>query len=78
MRLSTWGRYRVTRDPNYLSCRWQEKHRWEYSLFEAFWVSTGAWAWHCEHEDYCMSCGKILGGGTTVGRRCPDFHEHDA
>lgn len=74
IRLSKWGVHRRSR--GVATCGWRERHHWEFTLTERYWVGTGDWWWSCDHERGCERCGKIL-QPFGIGRECPDYVERE-
>lgn len=56
VRVSTWGQQLATRWPDRKPC------------FRAEWWPS---RWLCQHERYCVTCGKII--HHTLDVECPDF-----
>jgi hypothetical protein len=55
----------------FASCHWRSRHRWRVIRGVRWWVASDEWLWSCQHEFYCVECGKIL--RDACGKECPEW-----
>ena len=88
VRESKWATWRRDRgvSTDHTGCRWAPRYRWlraDERIHADAQLRPGGrymvidrYVWNCDHELGCDRCGKVL--ESTLGRKCPDFHERTA